>query len=149
MGAVAASEAVWRIIAEHAQQETIELFHGYTFSAHPVATAAALAAFDIYEREALFDRATRLSPYFLDRVFELADMPIVTDVRGYGLLAAFDLAPDGAPGARGYACLKRLFQEGLLIKWTGDTGIIAPPLITEPQHIDEIVDALRRGLAAL
>jgi beta-alanine--pyruvate transaminase len=149
MGAVAASEAVWRIIAEHAPQGTIELFHGYTFSAHPVAATAALAAFDIYEREALFNRATRLTPYFLDRVFELADMPIVTDVRGYGLLAAFDLAPDGAPGARGYACLKRLFQEGLLIKWTGDTGIIAPPLIVESQHIDEIVDALRRGLAAL
>jgi beta-alanine--pyruvate transaminase len=149
MGAVAASEAVWRIISQHAPQGAIELFHGYTFSAHPVAAAAALAALDIYEREALFDRAARLSPYFLDRVFELADMPAVTDIRGYGLLAAFDLAADGAPGARGYACLKRLFQEGLLIKWTGDTGIIAPPLIAEPHHIDEIVDALRRGLAAL
>ena len=82
-------------------------------------------------------------------MFELADLPVVTDIRGYGLLAAFDLAPDGAPGARGYACLKRLFEEGLLLKWTGDTGIVAPALIAEPSHIDEIADKLRRVLAAL
>ena len=81
-------------------------------------------------------------------MFELADLPAVTDVRGYGLLAAFDLAPDGAPGARGLRCLKRLFDEGLLIKWTGDTGIVAPPLIAEPEHIDEIARLLRRVLAA-
>ena len=73
----------------------------------------------------------------------------MTDIRGYGLLAAFDLAPKGALGARGYACLKRLYQEGLLLKWTGDTGILAPPLIAEPQHIDEMAQKLRRVLAAL
>ena len=149
MGAVAVAEPVWRAIADRAPQGAIELFHGYTFSAHPAATAAALATLDIYEGERLFDRAARLSPYFLDRMFELSELPAVTDIRGYGLLAAFDLAPDGEPGARGYACLKRLFEEGLLIKWTGDTGIVAPALVAEPSHVDEIVDILRRVLAAL
>ena len=149
MGAVAVSKTVWRAIAEHAPEETIELFHGYTFSAHPAAAAAALATLDIYDREALFERAAELSPYFLDRVFELADLPVVTDIRGYGLLAAFDLAPKGTPGTRGYACLKRLFDQGLLLKWTGDTGILAPPLIAGPQHIDEMAQKLRRVLAAL
>jgi beta-alanine--pyruvate transaminase len=122
------------------------LFHGYTFSAHPAAAAAALATLDIYEADGLFERAARLAPYFLDRIFELANIPCVTDVRGYGLLAAFDLAPDGAPGARGYRCLKRLYDEGLLLKWTGDTGIIAPPLIAEPDHVDDIARILRRVL---
>jgi beta-alanine--pyruvate transaminase len=149
MGAVAVAEPVWRAIADRAPEGTIELFHGYTFSAHPAATTAALATLDIYERERLFDRAAQLSPYFLDRMFELSDLPAVTDVRGYGLLAAFDLAPDGEAGARGYACLKRLFEEGLLIKWTGDTGIVAPALVAEPGHVDEIADILRRMLTAL
>lgn len=146
---MAVSEAVWQAIAKHAPEETIELFHGYTFSAHPAAAAAALATLDIYNREALFERAAQLSPYFLDQVFELADLPVVNDIRGYGLLAAFDLAPKGTPGTRGYACLKRLFEQGLLLKWTGDTGILAPPLIAGPQHIDEMAQKLRRVLAAL
>ncbi|MBK8175383.1 MAG: aminotransferase class III-fold pyridoxal phosphate-dependent enzyme [Rhodospirillales bacterium] len=147
MGAVACSEKVWTGIADRAPPHAVELFHGYTFSAHPAATAAALATLDIYENERLFDRAAALSSYFLDRMFELADLPLVTDVRGYGLLAAFDLAPDGAPGARGYRCLKRMYDEGLLIKWTGDTGIVAPPLIAEVEHIDEIARILRRVLS--
>jgi beta-alanine--pyruvate transaminase len=149
MGAVAVAEPVWRAIADHAPEGAIELFHGYTFSAHPAATAAALATLDICERERLFDRAAQLSPYFLDRMFELSDLPAVTDVRGYGLLAAFDLAADGGAGARGYACLKRLFEKGLLIKWTGDTGIVAPALVAERGHVDEIADILRRVLTAL
>jgi beta-alanine--pyruvate transaminase len=147
MGAVAVREKIWEAIAAGAPDETIELFHGYTFSAHPAATAAALATLEIYQREDLFRRAAELSPYFLDRMFQLAELPGVTDVRGYGLLAAFDLAPEGAPGARGFRCLRRLYDEGLLIKWTGDTGIIAPPLIAERAHIDELASILGRALA--
>ncbi|MBL8667694.1 MAG: aminotransferase class III-fold pyridoxal phosphate-dependent enzyme [Rhodospirillales bacterium] len=149
MGAVAVREAVWQAIAGKAPPDTIELFHGYTFSAHPAATAAALAALDIYEREGLFERAAALAPAFLDRMFALAELPVVTDVRGYGLLAAFDLAPEGVGGARGYRCLQRLYEKGLLIKWTGDTGIVAPPLIAEESHIEEIGEILRQTLAAL
>lgn len=147
MGAVAVHEKIWAAIAAGAPEETIELFHGYTFSAHPAATAAALATLEIYEREDLFHRAAELSPYFLDRMFELAGLPGVSDVRGYGLLAAFDLAPEGTPGTRGFRSLRRLYDEGLLIKWTGDTGIIAPPLIAERDHIDELASILRRVLS--
>jgi beta-alanine--pyruvate transaminase len=147
MGAVAVGAGVWQSIADRAPEHAIELFHGYTFSAHPAAAAAALATLDIYERERLFDRAAELSPYFLDRVFELADLPAVTDVRGYGLLAAFDLAPEGPPGERGYRCLKRLFDAGLLIKWTGDTGILAPPLIASLEDIDAMAATLHAVLS--
>lgn len=149
MGAVAAREKIWEAIAAGAPEGAIELFHGYTFSAHPAATAAALATLEIYEREGLFRRAADLAPYFLDRMFELAELPGVVDVRGYGLLAAFDLAPDGASGSRGFRCLQRLYDAGLLIKWTGDTGIVAPPLIAEKQHVDELIDILRRTLTAV
>ena len=78
---------------------------------------------------------------------QLADLPVVTDIRGYGMLAAFDLRADGPPGAAGHRCLKRLFDAGLLIKWTGDTGIVAPPLIAERAHIDTLVSILRDALA--
>ena len=149
MGAVAVADAVWQAIADRAPPDTIELFHGYTFSAHPAATAAALATLDIYEREGLFERAAALAPAFLDRMFALAELPVVTDVRGYGLLAAFDLAPAGAGGARGFQCLQQLYDNGLLIKWTGDTGIVAPPLIAGASDIDEIGAILQRTLAAL
>lgn len=149
MGAVAVADAVWQAIADRAPPDTIELFHGYTFSAHPAATAAALAALDIYEREGLFERAAALAPAFLDRMFALAELPVVTDVRGYGLLAAFDLAPAGTGGARGFHCLQQLYDNGLLIKWTGDTGIVAPPLIAGASDIDEIGAILQRTLAAL
>ena len=103
---------------------------------------------DIYEREGLFEKAAALAPYFLDAVFSLSDLPVVTDIRGYGLLAGIDLAPlDGKPGARGYDATKRLFNAGMHIKFTGDAGIVAPPLVAEKRHIDEIVARLRDVLA--
>lgn len=149
MGAVAVREPIWQAISGGAAEHAIELFHGYTFSAHPAAAAAALATLDIYEHDRLFDRAAELSPHFLDQMFALSDIPAVTDVRGYGLLAAFDLAPEGAPGARGYRCLKQLFDRGLLIKWTGDTGIVAPPLIATRADIDDIVSTVRSVLTGV
>ncbi len=149
MGAVAVRDGIYEALTGGAPAHVIELFHGYTFSAHPAACAAAMATLDIYDREDLVARAARLSTPFLDRVFSLSDLPIVTDVRGYGMLAAFDLAPAAAPGARGYAALKRLFEAGLLLKWTGDTGILAPALIAEESHLDEMIERLRDGLATI
>ncbi len=149
MGAVAVSAGIYDTLTAGAAPGAVELFHGYTFSGHPAACAAALATLDIYEHEDLFARAARLSSYFLDRMFALADLPGVTDVRGYGMLAAFDLAPAETPGARGYAALKRLFDAGLLIKWTGDTGIVAPPLVAEESHIDEMTGRLGEVIAAV
>jgi beta-alanine--pyruvate transaminase len=143
MGAVAAKQSIYDTIVEAAPDATVEFFHGYTFSAHPAACAAGLAALDIYERERLFDRGAQMSAYFLDALFHLADLPVVTDIRGYGMLAGIDFAPAAKPGARGHEIQKRLFDAGLHIKSTGDAAIIAPALIAEGAHIDELCDKLR------
>jgi beta-alanine--pyruvate transaminase len=81
-------------------------------------------------------------------VFALSDLPVITDIRGYGMLAGFDLAPAGKPGARGYDAQKRLFAAGLHIKFTGDSGIFAPALVAEKAHIDEMCTTLRQVLGA-
>ncbi|MDZ7842781.1 MAG: aspartate aminotransferase family protein [Gammaproteobacteria bacterium] len=148
MGAVAVNDRIHDAIINAAPGKSIELFHGYTYSGHPAACAAGLATLDIYEKEKLFDRAAELSEYFLDSVFALQDLPVVTDIRGYGLMAGFDLEPDPAgPGARGLEVQKRLFKAGVHIKFTGDAGIVAPPLISERNHIDEMCGILREVLA--
>jgi len=147
MGAVAVSDKIYDTIVNGAPEHAVEFFHGYTYSAHPAACAAGLAALEIYHREGLFERAAALSPYMLESVFALSDLPVITDIRGYGLLAGFDLAPAGKPGARGYDAQKRLFAAGLHIKFTGDSGIFAPPLIAEKAHIDEMCTTLRQVLS--
>ncbi len=146
MGAVAAKQSIYDAIIEAAPEGTVEFFHGYTFSAHPAACAAGLAALEIYERERLFERGAQMSAYFLDALFELADLPVVTDIRGYGMLAGIDFAPGAKPGARGHEIQKRLFDAGLHIKSTGDAAIIAPALIAESAHIDELCEKLRAVL---
>jgi beta-alanine--pyruvate transaminase len=143
MGAVAAKQSIYDTIVGAAPEATVEFFHGYTFSAHPAACAAGLAALDIYERERLFERGAQMSAYFLDELFHLADLPVVTDIRGYGMLAGIDFAPSEKPGARGHEIQKRLFDAGLHIKTTGDAAVIAPALIAESGHIDELCDKLR------
>jgi beta-alanine--pyruvate transaminase len=149
MGAVAVRDDIYETITSRGPAGGIELFHGYTYSAHPAACAAGLAALDIYEREHLFERAAAMSGHFLDGIFSLADIPIVTDIRGYGMLAAFDLAPAATPGARGMDVLKRLYAAGLLIKLTGDTVIVAPPLIATAGDLDQIAEILRAQLLRL
>ncbi len=148
MGAVAVKDKIYETIVEAAPQGAIEFFHGYTYSAHPAACAAANAVYDIYEKERLFNRAAELSDYFLDAIFALQDIDLVTDIRGYGLLAGIDVAPGAVPGARGSEIQKQLFWNGLHIKFTGDAGIIAPPLIAEHEHIDELTAKLRDTLEA-
>ncbi|HEY2113172.1 MAG TPA: aminotransferase class III-fold pyridoxal phosphate-dependent enzyme, partial [Dongiaceae bacterium] len=149
MGAVAVSERIYSTIVDNAAPGGVELFHGYTYSAHPAACAAGIAALDIYEREGLFERAAELSPYFLERVFELRDLKQITDIRGYGLLAGFDLAPAERPGARGYEATKKLFAAGMHIKFTGDSGILAPAFVAEKRHIDEMCRLLREVISGL
>lgn len=149
MGAVAVSERIHDTIMAAAPEGAIEFFHGYTYSGHPAACAAGLATLDIYERDGLFARARELSPYFQDALFSLKDLPVVTDIRGFGMMGAIDVAVDGAPGRRGHALQKKLFDNGLHLKTTGDAAIVAPPLVSERAHIDMIADILRRTLAAL
>ena len=149
MGAVAISERVHDTIVGAAADGAIEFFHGYTYSGHPAACAAGLATLDIYRNEGLFERGAALSPYFLDGLWSLEDLPAVADLRGFGMLAAIELHPAGAPGARGHLLQKKLFDNGLHLKTTGDAALIAPPLIAERQHIDMIIDCLRKTLATL
>ena len=149
MGAVAVSERIHDTIMGAAPEGAIEFFHGYTYSGHPGPCAAALATLDIYKNDGLFDRARELSPYFLDAIFSLKDVDVVADIRGYGMFATVDVKPDGAPGRRGQVFQKKLFANGLNLKTTGDSAIIAPPLIADRSNVDLIGDILRRTLKAL
>jgi beta-alanine--pyruvate transaminase len=149
MGAVAVSERIHDTIMSAAQEGTIEFFHGYTYSAHPASCAAALATLDIYRDEGLFERVRELSPYFQDAMFSLKNAPNVADIRGYGLIAAIEVASDGAPGRRGHLFQKKLFDNGLNLKTTGDSAIVAPPFIVTREQIDMMTDTLRRTLASL
>ncbi len=147
MGAVAVREDIYRTVVEAAPLGSIELFHGHTYSGHPAACAAALATLEIFEREEVIARARALSEPFLDMLFALRELDVVTDIRGYGLFGAFDLEPGPVAGARGYETHKRLFDAGLLLKWTGDTALVAPPLVASEEEIAEIGRILRQVLA--
>ena len=146
MGAVVVDDHVYDAIVDAAPEGAIEFFHGYTYSGSPAACAAGVATLEVYERDVIFERAKALAPYFQDALFSLQDEELITDVRGYGLLGGFDLAPDGAPGVRGLDFQKKLYANGMHVKTTGDAGIVAPPLIAEREHIDQIVDILRKTL---
>jgi len=147
MGAIAVRDDIYQTILDGAAEGVTEFFHGYTYSAHPAACAAGLATLDIYRKEQLFERARSLAPAFQDAMFALQDLPIVKDVRGYGLLAGIEVHPGRTPGARGTELQGRLFDRGLHVKTTGDVAIIAPAFIAEPVHIEEIAAHLRDALA--
>ena len=145
MGAVAVLDPVYDTILAAAPEESIEFFHGYTWSAHPVACAASLATLDIYKKEDLFAKARSLSPYFLEKLFELSGVPGVTDVRGFGMLAAVDIDPK-LIGCNGYELQKRLFDRGVHLKTTGNSAILAPPFISSHDDIDYVVTVLKETL---
>jgi beta-alanine--pyruvate transaminase len=149
MGAVAISERIHDTVMAAAQDGAIEFFHGYTYSGHPAACAAGLATLDIYRNEGLFERARDLAPYFQEAMFSMQGTKYITDIRGYGMLAAFDIESDGAPGRRGNVLQKKLFDNGLNLKNTGDCALVAPPLISEKHHVDVIVDTLRKTVSTL
>ena len=129
---------------------SIELFHGYTYSAHPTACAAALATQDVYEREGLLTRAQQLAKTFEDAVHSLRPLPNVIDIRNLGLVAGVELQPRaGAPGARGYEAFVKAFEKGVLIRITGDTIALSPPLIISPAQIDELVTTLMEVLQTI
>jgi beta-alanine--pyruvate transaminase len=128
--------------------ETIELFHGYTYSGHPAASAALMATLRIYEREQLFERARELETYWEDSIHMLRQSPNVADVRNIGLVGGIELAAiEGRPGARGNDVYRRAFDAGLLVRVTGDTIALSPPLIISEAQIDEIVEKLGDAIA--
>ena len=125
----------------------IEFFHGYTYSGHPVAAAAALATLDIYAREGLLTRAAELETYWQQALHSLAGHPNVIDIRNTGLVGAVHLASrDNAPGSRGYEVFERSFWDGLMVRCTGDIIALSPPLTIEREQIDRLVDILGNAL---
>ena len=142
MGAVFVSEWIYDDIIKNAVQP-IELFHGYTYSGHPLACAAGLAALQIYENEGLLTRGTGLAIPFEEMVHSLRDQPNVIDIRNLGLMAAIELQPKpGAPGIRGMEVMKLAFEQGLLLRVTGDIIALSPPLIIEEEHMSQIQQKL-------
>jgi beta-alanine--pyruvate transaminase len=128
----------------------IELFHGYTYSGHPLACAAALATLDIFEGQRVLQNARSLAGYWEDAVHSLKGLPHVIDLRNIGLIAGIELASiPGKPGARAYDAFKRAFAEGVLIRITGDIIALSPPLILEKKHIDELFGKLAGILKTL
>lgn len=149
MGAVFVSDTVHETLMT-GPEEQIEFFHGYTYSGHPLACAAGLAALDIYEREALFSRAAEVAPAFEEVIHSLAGLAHVVDIRNLGLMAAIELEPiPGKPGERGHAALTAAFAAGLLIRVTGDTIALSPPLVLEPEHLAQMEKTLRSILESL
>jgi beta-alanine--pyruvate transaminase len=150
MGGVIAREPIYDAFMQ-GPEHTIELFHGYTYSAHPLACAAGLAALDLYRDENLFDRAKRLEKRFSDAAMTLKSLPGVLDIRTVGIAAGIDLAArSGAPGERGYEAMDRAFHdEDLVIRITGDTLAIAPPLIVSEGQIAEIFEKVGRVIRAV
>ena len=142
MGAVFVSRRIHEAFMAGPEQ-AIELFHGYTYSGHPVACAAALAALDIYEAEGLFTRAAALAPYLEDRLHELKGLPHIVDLRNIGLIGAIEFAPIAdRPGARAYEVFTKCYERGLLVRQSGDVIAVSPPLIIEQAQIDQILSTL-------
>lgn len=146
MGAVAVRHPLHQTFM-NGPETAIELFHGYTYSAHPLACAAGLATLDLYRDEDLFARAAALAPIWETAVHSLRGHRHVCDIRNLGLVAGIELEPrPGAPGARAYETFCRCFEHGLLIRVTGDIIALSPPLIITPEQIATLVSLLARAL---
>lgn len=132
-------------------EHAVELFHGYTYSAHPLACAAGLATLDLYEQEHVFENVRALEEAFADAVHGLKGLPNVVDIRTIGLAAAIDLAPlEGAPGKRGFTAMNEAFhRQNMLVRMAGDTLVLSPPLILNTDHMGEIVDKAGKVIRAV
>ena len=146
MGGVAVRAGIHDAVVS-GPEHLIELFHGYTYSGHPLACAAGLAALGIYRDEGLFDRAAELAPHFEDAVHSLRDRPHVTDVRNLGLVAGIELEPrSDRPTARAYDVFVRCYEKGVLVRTTGDIIALSPPLVIERGQIDELCETIGDAL---
>ena len=146
MGAVFASDKVHDAFMT-GPEGAIELFHGYTYSGHPVAAAAGVATLDLYREERLFERANDMAPYWEETMHSLRSVPNVIDIRNLGLVAGIELSSiPGKIGARAYDVFVRAFKKGLLIRTTGDIIALSPPLIIEKAHIAEIANKLSESI---
>jgi beta-alanine--pyruvate transaminase len=146
MGAVFCRDSIYEAFMQG--PEGIEIFHGYTYSGHPLACAAGIGTLDTYAEEGLLTRAAELAPHFEQAIHSLKGLPNVIDVRNCGLMGAVELEPrPGAAGKRAYEAFLKVFADGVLIRWTGDTLAFSPPLIVQKQQLDRIFESVRSALA--
>jgi beta-alanine--pyruvate transaminase len=146
MGAVLATDAIHDVFMT-GPEHMVEFMHGYTYSGHPLACAAGIAALDTYAEDGLFDRAAGLQDYFAQAIHSLQGEPNVIDIRNIGLVGGIELAPlPGEPAKRAFSIFLDCWERGVMLRTTGDTVALSPPLIIERQHIDQIVDTLRGAL---
>ena len=149
MGAVATTDAVHDAII-HGNPAGIELFHGYTYSGHPLASAAAIATLELHRAEDLPGRARAIEPYWQDAAHAMRGVPGVVDVREIGLIAGIELEPrPGKPTARALDVFRRCFDDGVLVRVTGDIVALSPPLIIEKPHVDRIFETLSDAIRAV
>jgi beta-alanine--pyruvate transaminase len=145
MGAVLASSSIYEQFMQGA--EGIELFHGYTYSGHPLACAAGIATLETYEEEGLLTRGAGLERHFEDALHALNGAPHVVDARNVGLMGAIELEPrPGKAGARGYEVFLKCFDAGVLVRYSGDTLAFSPPLICEKKDIERIFSTVGEAL---
>ena len=144
MGAVLVKKEIYDAFQE-GDVKAIDLFHGYTYSAHPLAAAALIATLDVYTDDNLFERTNELASYWEDALHSLKGTSHVIDIRNLGLVAGIEMSPrEGSPGSRGYDVFTDGFHNhNLLLRITGDTLALSPPLIVEKDHIDQIVETLK------
>jgi beta-alanine--pyruvate transaminase len=146
MGAVAVKRQIHDTFMT-GPEHLIEFFHGYTYSAHPIACAAGLGTLETYEDEGLLTRAQQLQGYFAEQLHSLKGLPNVIDIRNCGLVGGIELAPlPGEPAKRAFNIFLDCYDKGVLIRTTGDTIALSPPLIIERQHIDQIIDTVRGAI---
>lgn len=149
MGAVLTTGAVHDAFMA-GPEHMIELFHGYTYSGNPIASAAGIATLDTYREEGLFDRAAELAPYWQDALHSLRGTRHVIDIRNEGLIGAVELDPiPGEPTKRAFAAFLKAYEKGILIRTTGDIIAMSPPLIIEKSHIDQLIGTLKEVLETL
>jgi beta-alanine--pyruvate transaminase len=149
MGAVLMKETLYQAFMG-GPENAIEMPHGYTYSAHPVACAAGLGTMEVYEEEGLLTRVGELAKYWEDAAHAMRDCPNVVDIRNIGLIAAIELAPRaGAPGARGFETHIKAFEKGAYIRSTGDVLAFAPPLIIQKAEIDQLFGTAREILRTI
>lgn len=152
MGGVLVSEAIHATFMDTGGPEhMVELFHGYTYSAHPLAVAACIATLDLYRDEGLFEKARLLEPHWTNAIMGLKDLGLVEDIRAVGMVAGIDLTPiKDTPGLRGYQALEHAFhEEGLMLRVAGDTLVLSPPLVIDEDDVASIAQKVRATVQAL
>lgn len=148
MGAVLASKHIYDTFMT-GPEGAIEFFHGYTYSGHPLAAAAGVATMDVYQGEGLFDRAREMEEHFADALHSLKGEPNVIDVRNFGLIGAVELQGiEGQPTARAMSIFRECFDNGVIIRTTGDTLAFSPPLIISKAEIETVIESVRTALRA-